>query len=139
MEQLTIWDILPEEKPEIEMSCFTCVFNVRGYIPNGKTDRHCKNCENLSSYIRVYETETDDRLIEWEPCESNLIYINGIPVTGVMAENWKTPCNIDRVEVGIYAGRDAEIGLRYCVSGPDDCFDCWVAVMWREVKRNDTV
>ena len=131
MEQLTIWDIIPVEKPEIEMSCFNCVFGIE------KHDRHCKNCEKLSSYIRAYDPSDDDRLIEWEPCESNLIYINGIPITGVMAENWKTPCNIDRVEVGIYAGRDAEIGLRYCVSGPDDCFDCWVAVMWREVQRNE--
>jgi len=128
MEQMTIWDILPEEKPEIEMSCFNCVFGIKDH------DRHCKNCEHLSSYVRAYDPSDDDRLIDWKPCKNNLIYINGIQVLDVLAENWKTPEHIDRVVVGIYMGRDAEIGLRYCVAGPDDCFDCWGAVMWREVK-----
>lgn len=129
MEQITIWDILQDNQKN-EVSCLNCIFSMVD-----DTNRHCLKCTDFSAYVKAYDIENDERLTEWEECYSEMVYIKGLPVSGVMTDGWRTPVNIDRVEVGVYAGRDAEIGLRYCVSGPGDIFDVWVPVMWRTEKQ----
>lgn len=135
MEQITIWDIL-NEKQESDFPCDSCLYDIKGCCDYDEPlGRHC---ELGNAYIKRYDIKKDDRLNDWAKvqCDKS-VSVRGLSVTQSEADSWKVPVNIDRVEVGQYDGNKAEIGLRWCVSGVNDEFEIWVAIMWRKIEEKE--